>query len=104
MALPRFDVVRVVSAIELADAYERTYPYQGPDGITLVIGHYYVVEWSSAMVVNEFDASARYHGPYPSELAARLKLEQRRAMLLVEQAARPATASKRQTIDSPFLN
>jgi hypothetical protein len=71
MASPFYEVVSIVSPIEISDTDGRTYPYQTPDGIAPAIGHGYVVEWSSAMAVRHRDKSARHHESYRPELNQR---------------------------------
>jgi hypothetical protein len=80
VTLPNFEVVRVVDPTHVIDVFEKIFSYQTPSGEPLEVGSWYIVEWPVIVPNRRFDASARYSGPFPTELVARLKFEERRAM------------------------
>jgi hypothetical protein len=100
MAIPTFEVVYLVSGTLLADAHDNIFTYQTQDGRPLEIGCHFVVEWPETINDRCFNATANYHGPYRSELAAYIKLEERRAVLIWEEDAAESAEAARVKCDS----
>ncbi len=80
MTLPTIEAILVISTTHVIDVQENTHPYEMPACDPLAVGSWYLVECPAIVAGRRFGAGARYRGPFPSELAARLKLEERRAM------------------------
>lgn len=80
MTLSTIEAVLVISTTHVIDVQEHIYSYEMPAGDALVVGSWYVVDCPVTVAGRRLGAGARYRGPFPSELAARLKLEERRAM------------------------